>query len=69
MKLNGTTYRSVWRDPDGAIRIFDQTKLPWTVEILRLSDTAQVAEAGCGAVQGYLTGRPAAPGDIMVGQP
>lgn len=30
---------------------------------------ALVAEAGCGAVQGYLTGRPAAPGDIMVGQP
>ena len=45
MKLNGQNYRSVWRDPDGAIRIFDQTKLPWTVEILRLSDTAQVAEA------------------------
>ena len=45
MKLNGRTYRSAWRDPDGAIRIFDQTLLPWRVEILRLTDATQVAEA------------------------
>jgi methylthioribose-1-phosphate isomerase len=45
MNLNGTHYRSVWRDADGAIRIFDQTKLPWEIDILRLTDAAQVAEA------------------------
>jgi methylthioribose-1-phosphate isomerase len=45
MKLNGAQYRSVWREPDGAIRIFDQTLLPWRVEILRLTDAHQVAEA------------------------
>ena len=45
MKLNAQDYRSVWRDADGAIRIFDQTRLPWEIDILRLADAAQVAEA------------------------
>jgi methylthioribose-1-phosphate isomerase len=47
MKIDGTRYRSVWVDlhDDWSIRIFDQTKLPWTVEILRLTDVAQVAHA------------------------
>ena len=40
MKIDGTPYRSVWVDrEDGwSVRIFDQTKLPWAVEILRLTD-------------------------------
>jgi methylthioribose-1-phosphate isomerase len=45
MRLQGRHTRSVWRDADGAICTFDQTKLPWRVEILRLTDVAQVAEA------------------------
>ncbi len=45
MRLAGREYRSVWREADGAIRIFDQTKLPWQVEILRLTEAGQVAEA------------------------
>jgi methylthioribose-1-phosphate isomerase len=47
MRIDGTHYRSVWVDPaDGwSVRILDQTKLPWAVEILRLTDEAQVANA------------------------
>ena len=47
MKIDGTPYRSVWVDQqDGwTVRIFDQTKLPWTLEILRLSTVAQAAHA------------------------
>jgi methylthioribose-1-phosphate isomerase len=47
MKIDGTHYRSVWVDPDDgwSVRIFDQTKLPWSLEILRLTTVAQAAEA------------------------
>ena len=47
MKIAGTAYRSVWVDAeDGwSVRILDQTRLPWTVEILRLADAAQAAHA------------------------
>ena len=46
MKIDGVAYRSVWVDDDGwSVRIFDQTKLPWTVEILRLTDVAATAHA------------------------
>jgi len=47
MKIDGTRYRSVWVDEqDGwSVHIFDQTKLPWTLDILRLTDVAQVAHA------------------------
>jgi len=47
MKIDGVPYRSVWvdRDDGWSIRIFDQTKLPWSLEILRLTDEAQVAHA------------------------
>jgi methylthioribose-1-phosphate isomerase len=38
MKIDGTPYRSVWVDDDGwAIRIIDQTRLPWSVDFLRLT--------------------------------
>ena len=35
MKIDGTPYRSVWVDQEDGwtIRIFDQTKLPWALEI------------------------------------
>jgi methylthioribose-1-phosphate isomerase len=47
MKIGGTAYRSVWVDPDDgwSVRIFDQTRLPWTLEVLRLTDMAQAAHA------------------------
>jgi methylthioribose-1-phosphate isomerase len=47
MKIDGTPYRSVWVDQEDGwtIRIFDQTKLPWALEILRLSTVAEAAHA------------------------
>jgi methylthioribose-1-phosphate isomerase len=47
MKIDGVSYRSVWVEPaDGwSVRILDQTKLPWAVEILRLQDAAAAAHA------------------------
>ena len=47
MKIDGTLYRSVWVDPDygWSVRIFDQTKLPWRLDVLRLTEVAQVAHA------------------------
>jgi methylthioribose-1-phosphate isomerase len=47
MKVGGTAYRSVWVDPgDGwSVRIIDQTKLPWSLEIVRLTTRDQVAHA------------------------
>ncbi|HEX3347296.1 MAG TPA: S-methyl-5-thioribose-1-phosphate isomerase [Acetobacteraceae bacterium] len=47
MKVDGTPYRSVWVDEqDGwSIRIIDQTKLPWSFEIPRLTTVAEIAHA------------------------
>jgi methylthioribose-1-phosphate isomerase len=47
MKIDGTPYRTVWVDPeDGcSVRIIDQTRLPWAVEVLRLSGVAEAAHA------------------------
>ena len=47
MKIDGTPYRSVWVDEeDGwAVRILDQTKLPWSVDILRLTNLVEAAHA------------------------
>lgn len=47
MKIDGTPYRSVWVDPhDGwSVRIFDQTKLPWSLDILRLTTVRDAAHA------------------------
>jgi methylthioribose-1-phosphate isomerase len=46
MKIDGTAYRSVWVDADGrSVHVFDQTKLPWQVEILRLADVDAAAHA------------------------
>ena len=36
MRIEGKHHRSVWVDEDGwTVRIFDQTKLPWALEVLR----------------------------------
>ena len=47
MKIDGTPYRSVWVDEqDGwSVRIFDQTRLPWSLDIIRLTDVAAAAHA------------------------
>ncbi len=47
MKIDGTPYRSVWVDEqDGwSVRILDQTRLPWSLDIVRLTDVAGVAHA------------------------
>jgi methylthioribose-1-phosphate isomerase len=47
MRIDGVAYRSVWVDAeDGwSLRIFDQTRLPWVVEQLRLTEAQQVAHA------------------------
>ena len=47
MKIDGTSHRSVWVDADDgwSVRIFDQTRLPWAVEVLRLETVADAAHA------------------------
>ena len=47
MKIDGTAYRTVWVDhSDGwSVRIIDQTKLPWSLEFLRITDVKQAAHA------------------------
>src|SRR5579875_1244372 len=47
MKIDGTPFRTIWVDPEDrwSVRIIDQTKLPWAVEILRLTELDQVAHA------------------------
>ncbi len=47
MKIDGIPYRSVWvNEQDGwSVHIIDQTKLPWSVDVLRLKDAAGAAHA------------------------
>jgi methylthioribose-1-phosphate isomerase len=47
MKVDGVPYRSVWVDQQDqrSIHIFDQTKLPWDLDVLRLTTCDQVAHA------------------------
>jgi len=46
MNIDGTAYRTIWLDPDGwSIRIIDQTKLPWAVQVVRLTTLEQGAHA------------------------
>lgn len=47
MKINGTPYRSVWiNEKDGwSIHIFDQTRLPFSLDILQLTSAQDVAHA------------------------
>jgi methylthioribose-1-phosphate isomerase len=47
MRIDGVSYRTIWVDPDDgwSVRIIDQTKLPWALEIVRLTDVAQTAHA------------------------
>ncbi len=52
MKIDGVAYRSIWVDsedgsPDGGwpVRIIDQTRLPWSLELARLETLDQAAHA------------------------
>ncbi len=47
MKVNGVSFRSVWLDETDSwsVRIIDQTRLPWSVDIIRLTDLRQAAHA------------------------
>jgi methylthioribose-1-phosphate isomerase len=47
MRIDGTPTRSVWVDrEDGwSVRIIDQTRLPWALDIPRLTDLSQAAHA------------------------
>lgn len=47
MKIDGTPYRSIWVDEtDGwSVRIIDQTKLPWSVDLVRLVTVDEMAHA------------------------
>jgi methylthioribose-1-phosphate isomerase len=47
MKIDGRDYRSVWVDADDrwSVHILDQTKLPWSLEVLRLTTRDEAAHA------------------------
>ncbi len=46
MKIDDIPYRTIWLDRDGwSVCIIDQTKLPWALETVRLTDAEQVAQA------------------------
>jgi len=47
LKIDGTPYRSVWIDEHDrwSVRIIDQTKLPWSLDVLRLTQVREVAHA------------------------
>ena len=47
MKIDGTPYRAIWVDETDAwsVRIIDQTKLPWSLDLVRLTSMENVAHA------------------------
>lgn len=47
MKIDGIAYRSVWVDADDgwSVHILDQTKLPWALDVLRLTTRDEAAHA------------------------
>lgn len=45
MKVNGTPYRSIWRDADGTVKIIDQRWLPHDFRIATLSTLEEFATA------------------------
>ena len=47
MKIDGVAYRSVWLNPDDgwSVTIIDQTKLPWALEVVRLTTRDEGAHA------------------------
>jgi len=47
MKIDGTPFRSIWVDETDhwSVRIIDQTKLPWALDLVRLTSMESVAHA------------------------
>jgi methylthioribose-1-phosphate isomerase len=47
MKIDGTPYRSIWVDETDSwsVRIIDQTKLPWALDLVRITDMDTMAHA------------------------
>ncbi|MCC7425922.1 MAG: S-methyl-5-thioribose-1-phosphate isomerase [Alphaproteobacteria bacterium] len=46
MKIDGVHYRSIWLDADGwTVHVFDQTRLPWSLEVLSLGSMEDAARA------------------------
>jgi methylthioribose-1-phosphate isomerase len=47
MKIDGTPFRSVWLDErdQWSVRIIDQTRLPWAIDMPRLTSMREVAHA------------------------
>ena len=47
MKVDGVSFRSIWLDESDrwSVRIIDQTRLPWSIDIVRLTDLRQAAQA------------------------
>ncbi len=46
MKIDGTPFRTVWVDDDGwTVRVIDQTRLPWSLDFLRLTTVEHAAHA------------------------
>jgi methylthioribose-1-phosphate isomerase len=47
MRIDGVPHRTIWVDPDDgwSVRIIDQTRLPWALDIVRLTDVSEVAHA------------------------
>ena len=47
MKIDGVTYRGVWLDTDDgwSVHILDQTRLPWALEVVRLTSRDEAAHA------------------------
>ena len=45
MKINGTPYRSIWREPSGEVRIIDQRWLPHELRVVTLANRKDFADA------------------------
>jgi methylthioribose-1-phosphate isomerase len=47
MKIDGVKYRSVWVDEGDrwTVRIIDQTRLPWSLDVIRLQSSRAAAHA------------------------
>ena len=46
MNIDGKPHRSIWADAaDRSVHIIDQTRLPWSVDVLRLTEAREIAHA------------------------
>jgi methylthioribose-1-phosphate isomerase len=45
MRVHGTPYRTVWMDPDGAVRLIDQNRLPFEFRVVPAPDHRATAAA------------------------